>query len=113
VHPPQSIDAVRPRQLVGVFLQGVLSWVGQPAVGQEPPSFEARLYDVLFKTASVAETGDDWLSDLNPDSLTVVSGALATQRLAAAPPGSRYLPSLLGVVCLLATACLLVGMRVL
>lgn len=69
--------------------KGVLSWVGQPAPGQDPPAFEARLYDVLFRTASVAETGDDWLSDLNPGSLTVVSGALGTPRLAAAPVGSR------------------------
>jgi hypothetical protein len=69
--------------------QGVLSWVGGPAPGIEPPTFEARLYDVLFKTASVAETGDAWLEDLNPDSLIVVRGALATPPLAAAKPGAR------------------------
>ncbi len=32
--------------------KGVLNWVGQPAPGQEPPTFEARLYDVLFKSQS-------------------------------------------------------------
>ena len=46
--------------------------------GREPPSFEARLYDKLFNTASVADTGDDWLEDLNSESLTVVEGAMAT-----------------------------------
>lgn len=30
--------------------KGVLNWVGQPAPGQEPPTFEARLYDVLFNS---------------------------------------------------------------
>lgn len=31
-------------------LQGVLNWVAQPRPGQEPPSFQANLYDVLFKS---------------------------------------------------------------
>lgn len=31
-------------------MQGVLHWVGQPKPGQEPPQFEARLYDRLFTT---------------------------------------------------------------
>jgi hypothetical protein len=30
--------------------KGVLNWVGQPAPGRTPPTFEARLYDVLFKS---------------------------------------------------------------
>ena len=74
--------------------QGVLSWVGQAVPGQEPPRFEARLYDKLFKTSSVAETGDDWLEDLNPQSLTTVEGALATPRLAAAKAGDKCVPCL-------------------
>lgn len=32
------------------WLQGVLHWVGQPQPGQDPPRFEARLYDRLFTT---------------------------------------------------------------
>ncbi len=70
-------------------LQGVLSWVGQETPGREPPQFEARLYDVLFRTSCVADTGDDWLDDLNPASLITVIGALATPRLAAAQPGDK------------------------
>ena len=70
-------------------LQGVLSWVGQATPGREPPRFEARLYDRLFNTASVADTGDDWLEDLNPESLIAVQGAMATPRLAAAAVGDK------------------------
>ena len=73
-------------------LQGVLSWVGQATPGQEPPRFEARLYDRLFNTASVADTGEDWLEDLNPESLVAVQGAMATPRLAAAAVGDKYAP---------------------
>ena len=70
-------------------MQGVLSWAGRPAPDQAPIAFEARLYDVLFRTASVAETGEDWLEDLNSESLTTVRGALATPALAAAAVGAR------------------------
>lgn len=67
----------------------MLSWVGQPAAGQEPTMFEARLYDVLFKTSSVADTGDEWLDDLNPGSLTVKTGAVSLPRITQAAPGTR------------------------
>ena len=73
--------------------QGVLSWVGQAEPGREPPRFEARLYDKLFNTSSVADTGDDWLEDLNQSSLTTVEGALATPRLAAAKAGDKCVHS--------------------
>ena len=73
-------------------LQGVLSWVGQATPGREPPCFEARLYDRLFNTASVADTGEDWLEDLNPESLIAVKGAMATPKLAAAAIGDKYAP---------------------
>ena len=72
-----------------MLVQGVLSWVGQAVPGQEPPRFEARLFDKLFMTSCVADLEDDWLEDVNPHSLTIVEGALATPRLAAALPGDR------------------------
>ena len=75
------------------LLQGVLSWVGQARPGQEPPRFEARLYDRLFSTASVADTGDDWLEDLSPESLVAIEGAVATPRLAAAAVGDKCAPA--------------------
>ncbi len=94
---PQA-RASRQTDRVNMCAQGVLSWVGQAVPGREPPRFEARLYDKLFKTSSVADTGDDWLEDLNPQSLTTVEGALATPRLAAAKAGDKYVPSCPSVV---------------
>ena len=73
-------------------LQGVLSWVGQPKPGQPPPSFEVRLYDVLFKSPEPASLGDAWLQDLSPDSEVVLRGALASPPLAAAKIGDRWVP---------------------
>ncbi len=69
-------------------LQGVLNWVGQWAPGREPDAFEARLYDVLFRSEDPADA-DDWLADLNPDNLEVVTDALATPELAKASIGDR------------------------
>ena len=69
-------------------LQGVLNWVGQWAPGHEPDAFEARLYDVLFRSEDPADA-DDWLADLNPDNLEVVIDALATPELAKAHVGDR------------------------
>jgi glutaminyl-tRNA synthetase len=71
-----------------LLLQGVLNWVARPSPGMEPPSFEARLYDVLFKGPHPAAQ-DDWLEDLNEESLTRVSGGLANPQLAAAQPGDK------------------------
>lgn len=44
---------------------------------------QVRLYDVLFKSEAPDSLGDEWLSDLNPDSLQVVKGALIPPHLAA------------------------------
>ena len=68
--------------------QGVLNWVSQWAPGREPETFEARLYDVLFRSEDPADA-DDWLADLNPDNLEVVTDALATPELAKARAGDR------------------------
>ena len=68
--------------------QGVLNWVGQWAPGREPERFEARLYDVLFRSEEPADA-DDWLADLNPGNLEVVTDALATPGLAQARAGDR------------------------
>ncbi|KAG2491132.1 hypothetical protein HYH03_010575 [Edaphochlamys debaryana] len=70
--------------------KGVLNWVSQPRPGVEPPTFEARLYDVLFKSEDPASLGDSWLEDMNPESLTVVKGCVMTERLAAAKVGDRF-----------------------
>ncbi|GFR51525.1 hypothetical protein Agub_g13941 [Astrephomene gubernaculifera] len=69
--------------------KGVLNWVSQPAPGQEPPTFEARLYDTLFKSEDPGAL-EAWLEDLNPDSLLKLSGCVMTPRLAAAKVGDRF-----------------------
>ncbi len=76
--------------------KGVLNWVGQPAPGKEPHRMEARLYDNLFSSATLPE---EWLEDLNKDSLTIVSGAYATPHLAAAKPGEKFQLERLGYFC--------------
>jgi glutaminyl-tRNA synthetase len=50
-----EVQAIYEKDLTGKKPpKGVLNWVGQPAAGQEPPTFEARLYDVLFKSQNPA-----------------------------------------------------------
>jgi glutaminyl-tRNA synthetase len=63
--------------------KGVLNWVSQSKPGVEPEQFEARLYGMLFNSPNPSGLGDKWLSDLNPDSLEVVRGAMASPVLAA------------------------------
>jgi glutaminyl-tRNA synthetase len=52
---------------------------------------EVRLYDTLFtkRDPSELEEGEDWLSNLNPNSLEVVRGARLEPMLREAVPGSR------------------------
>jgi len=52
---------------------------------------EVRLYDTLFtkRAPSELEDGEDWLSNLNPNSLEVVRGARLEPMLREAVPGSR------------------------
>jgi len=66
----------------------VLNWVGQWAPGREPEAFEARLYDVLFRSEEPGDA-EDWLGDLNAGNLEVVTDALATPGLAKAAVGDR------------------------
>ena len=70
-------------------MQGVLNWVGRPAPGKHPLTFEARLYNPLFKSADPVRLGDDWLEDLNPESRVTVRGALGSSPLATANVGDR------------------------
>eukprot|EP00884_Botryococcus_braunii_P000839 jgi/Botrbrau1/10756/Bobra.180_2s0021.1 len=79
--------------------KGVLNWVAQPQPGQDPPHMEARLYDTLFKSASVGDLGDAWLNDLNPASLTTVTTAFANPVLASSSVGSRFQLERLGYFC--------------
>jgi len=53
---------------------------------------EARLYDHLFtkRDANDTEEGQDYKSNLNPDSLKVLKSCYAEPSLKLASPGSRY-----------------------
>ena len=72
--------------------KGVLAWVGQPAPGVHPPTFEARLYGPLFKSPDPTALGPAWLGDLDPESVSVVPGAVfaSGSRLKDAVPGTTF-----------------------
>jgi glutaminyl-tRNA synthetase len=59
---------------------------------------EVRLYDRLF-LAEAPGAERDFHQDLNPASLTVVSGAVVEPSVAADPPGSRYQYTRQGYFC--------------
>ncbi|KAK9832832.1 hypothetical protein WJX81_005150 [Elliptochloris bilobata] len=79
--------------------KGVLHWVAEPEPDAAPPALEARLYSTLFRSQSPAELGDEWLADLNPESLTTVAGAMAGPALAGAKPGDCFQLERLGYFC--------------
>ena len=84
------VELIQAMLTVSGHLQGVLNWVGQPAAGQEPFKFEARLYSELFKSLDPSDLGDAWMEDLNPESETVIKGAYASTQLSRAQRGDRY-----------------------
>jgi len=55
--------------------QGFIHWVASPDGKSEPTAVEVRMYDRLFKSYDPLSHGDNWLSDMNPDSLKVISHA--------------------------------------
>ncbi|WP_295389560.1 glutamine--tRNA ligase/YqeY domain fusion protein [uncultured Thiodictyon sp.] len=65
---------------------GVIHWVS----AAHAVACEVRLYDRLFSVPVPGAGGGDFLADLNPDSLTVLSDSLAEPSLAAAAPGERF-----------------------
>ena len=61
---------------------------------------EVRLYDTLFtKEEANGDAGDDWRSQLNARSLTVISGARVDPALDGLPPGSTVQFERLGYFC--------------
>ena len=69
----------------GRKVQGTIHWVAAPTA----LDCEVRLYDRLF-TIPEPDSVDDFMSVLNPDSLTVVKGAKIEPSVADAEPGTRY-----------------------
>lgn len=70
--------------------KGKINWVAEPAAGQRPLEVELRLYDTLFLSKDPMQYGgEEWINDLNPNSL-VVTKALADPSIKDAKPGSYY-----------------------
>ncbi|MCH7572712.1 MAG: glutamine--tRNA ligase/YqeY domain fusion protein, partial [Planctomycetes bacterium] len=71
----------------GRKVKGTIHWVSAP---HALPA-EVRLYDRLFSTERPGDVpeGGNWLDNLNPDSLTVLTGCMVEPSLANAAPGSR------------------------
>ena len=78
----------------------IVSW-NTPSSAQHAVEAEVRLYDHLFTKENpddVAE-GEDFKSNLNPDSLEVLSSCRIEPSLAEAVPLSRYQFERLGYFC--------------
>ncbi len=69
----------------GRKVQGTLQWVSAAHAAK----VEVRLYDNLFRVPFPEEGGADFLDNLNPDSLEVITGALVEPALGQVAPGYR------------------------
>ena len=81
----------------GRKVRGTIHWVSAP----HAVDAEARLYDHLFNKAdpSEVEEGEDFKSNLNPDSLEVLTGCKLEPGLAGAEPESRFQFERMGYFC--------------
>ncbi len=70
----------------GRKVKGTVHWVSADHGVRVP----VRLYDRLFASADPGAEGRDFLDDLNPNSLTELTDAVAEPSIAEAAPGSRF-----------------------
>jgi glutaminyl-tRNA synthetase len=72
----------------GRKVKGTIHWIS----ASHALPCQVRLYDRLFKTPDPEEApeGEDFTSNLNPDSLVVLRGSLIEPSVAEEPPGTRY-----------------------
>jgi len=68
---------------------GYIHWVAEPAPGNSPMSVEIRMYDKLFMSDQPAAL-DDWVPDLNPNSLAVLPKCLIDPSVKVASIGTQY-----------------------
>jgi glutaminyl-tRNA synthetase len=82
----------------GRKVRGTLHWVSAAHAHEA----EVRLYDQLFLTPepSNVEEGQDFMVNLNPDSLEVLTGCQVEPSLVGGKPGSRYQFLRLGYFCI-------------
>jgi len=67
-------------------VKGTIHWVS----ATHAVDAEVRLYDRLFRSEDPGEGGRDPLTDLNPESLTLLTGCKVESMLAGAAPGMRF-----------------------
>jgi glutaminyl-tRNA synthetase len=67
-------------------VKGTIHWVS----AAHAIDAEVRLYDRLFRSEDPGDDGRDPLTDLNAESLTVLTGCKVEAMLASAPPGARF-----------------------
>nr|VFJ93093.1 MAG: glutaminyl-tRNA synthetase [Candidatus Kentron sp. H]VFJ93829.1 MAG: glutaminyl-tRNA synthetase [Candidatus Kentron sp. H]VFK00490.1 MAG: glutaminyl-tRNA synthetase [Candidatus Kentron sp. H] len=79
----------------GRKVKGTIHWV----CARHALKGEARLYDRLFRTPYPGKETGDFLDDLNPDSLTVLSDCRLEPALGEARPADRYQFERLGYFC--------------
>jgi len=79
--------------------KGVIHWVAAGHGAHAPVEAEVRLYGNLFKSENVAEV-EDWLADIDPESLEVVHGALLTPEFRKAKVGDKFQMERVGYFCL-------------
>ena len=82
----------------GRKVKATLHWV---SAAHAVPA-EVRLYDHLFRTEDPDDpaAGEDWRSNLNPDSLERLTECRVEPSLAAATPGERFQFERLGYFCI-------------
>ncbi len=81
----------------GRKVKGTIHWVS----ARHAIPAEVRLYDRLFSVPAPrdVEEGQDWLENLNPDSLQVLEGCWIEPHMASAAPESRWQLERLGYFC--------------
>ena len=89
-HDPDSRGGAAPD---GRKVRGTLHWVS----ARHAVAAEARLYEPLF---DAAEPGDDFVSELNPESLRVLDGCRVEPALGGLAPGEAVQFERLGYFCL-------------
>ncbi len=94
IYDPQTRGGNTPD---GRKVKATIHWVSVPHAFEA----EVRLYDNLFVKPDPddAEPGKDWTSNLNPNSLEVLTGCRMEPSLKGAPPGSRFQFERLGYFC--------------
>ena len=84
-YDPESRSGTTPD---GRIVKGTLHWVS----AAHAVDAEVRLYDYLFTKADPNDVpaGQDFTANLNPNSLTVLTGCKVEPRLAESKPGDRF-----------------------